>query len=150
MRKYFWISLLALAADQLTKLWARGLTAPVTVLPGILQLRLCENTGMAFSLLSGNPVLLALFSAALLTAGALVLRRVTLGPVSRTAAMLILGGAVSNLIDRCFLGSVTDMIEVLFVQFAVFNVADMAVVIGCALMAVSLLACPKEWEKRAG
>lgn len=148
MRKMLWIPFLVLAADQLTKAWARTLTAPITVLPGILQLRLCGNTGMAFSLLSGNPMLLSAGTVLLLIGGWLILRRAVLGPVSRAAAMLILGGAVSNLIDRLFLGSVTDMIEVLFVRFAVFNVADAAVVIGCGLMAISLLACPKEWEKR--
>ena len=64
--------------------------------------------------------------------------------------MMMLGGAVGNLIDRVFLGYVVDMVEVLFVSFAIFNVADMFLTIGCILMAASLLWRPQEWSERDG
>ena len=62
------------------------------------------------------------------------------------AAMLMLGGAVGNMLDRFFRGYVIDMFEALFVDFAIFNVADAALTVGTALMALSLLTCPEEWR----
>ena len=52
---------------------------------------------------------------------------------------VILAGAVGNLIDRFFMGYVTDMIQVLFVKFAVFNVADIFVVVGAILLVIYVL-----------
>lgn len=150
MRKFGWITLLVLGLDQLTKLAARQLTGAVTLIPDVLGLRYAENTGMAFSLLSGRPWLLGLLSAVLIAAGFLVLRRFHLGTPARIAAMLMLGGAVGNMIDRLFTGYVVDMIEVLFIDFAIFNVADAALTVGCVLMAWSLLFRPKDWSEKHG
>ncbi len=150
MKKYLWIAAAALALDQLTKALALLLTAPVTLVPGLIGLRLAANTGMAFSLLSGLPWLLVPLSCTVLALCWLVLRRCRLGPLSLTGAMLVLGGAVSNLLDRLLRGEVVDMIEVLAFRFAIFNVADIAVCVGCALLALSLLVRPEEWESRHG
>ena len=57
---------------------------------------------------------------------------------------LILAGAVGNLIDRVFMGYVTDMIKTLFMDFAVFNVADCCVVVGTIALAVYLVFFYKE------
>lgn len=148
MKKYSWIAVLVLAADQASKYLARRMTSPVTLIPGLLGLRHCENTGMAFSLLSGMPWMLGVLSLLLIGVGIWVLRDYKLGLWSKTAAMLMLGGAVGNMIDRLLRGAVTDMIEVLAFQFAVFNVADAALVVGCMLMALTLLLCPDDWQKR--
>ena len=64
------------------------------------------------------------------------------------AAALMLGGAVGNMLDRFLRGYVVDMFQVLFVRFAVFNVADAALTIGVGLMAVSLLTCAGDWEEK--
>ncbi|MBE5804094.1 MAG: signal peptidase II [Clostridiales bacterium] len=150
MRRFGWIALAALVVDQLTKLAARQLTAAVTLIPGVVGLRYAENTGMAFSLFSGRPWLLGLLSAALIVLGFAVLRRYRLGAVAQIAAMLMLGGAAGNMIDRLFIGYVVDMIEVLFIDFAIFNVADAALTVGCVLMAWSLLFRPKDWSEKHG
>jgi len=150
MRKFGWIALVVLLADQLTKLAARGLTAPIPLIPGVVGLRYAENTGMAFSLLSGRPWLLGLLSGALILVGFLVLRRYRLGTLPIIAAMLMLGGAVGNMIDRLFTGYVVDMIEVLFIDFAIFNVADAALTVGCLLMAWSLIFRPDDWSEKHG
>ena len=147
MKKYWWIAVLVAALDQLTKALARSLSAPVTLIPGVIGLRYAENTGMAFSLFSGAPWMLGVLSLALMVFGALALRRYSLGPWSRLAAMLILGGAVGNMIDRLFAGFVVDMIEVLAFRFAIFNAADACLCVGCGLMALSLLVRPDEWRK---
>ena len=148
MRKYTWIAALVVIADQLVKWACMGLTGRVTLIPGVLALNYAENTGMAFSLFSGRAWGLGVVSVLCILLGWLVLRRYNLGPVSRIAAMLMLGGAVGNMIDRFLRGYVVDMFEALFVDFAIFNVADAALTVGAVLMAASLLLCPGEWEAR--
>ena len=148
MRKYTWIAALVVIADQLVKWACQGLRGSVTLIPHVLALRYAENTGMAFSMFSGRAWGLGVASAACILLGWLVLRRYKLGPVSRIASMLMLGGAVGNMIDRFFRGYVVDMFEALFVEFAIFNVADAALTVGAVLMAASLLLCPGEWEPK--
>lgn len=148
MRRYGWIAAAVVAADQAVKALARRLTGPVTLIPGVLGLRYSENTGMAFSLLSRHTWLLTLLSIALIGIGWAALRRYRLGPLSRLAAMLMLGGALGNLIDRLLLGYVTDMFEVLLFRFAIFNVADAALTIGGLLLAGTLLFCPQDWSAK--
>lgn len=146
MRKWYWLAALTVALDQLTKWLCSGLTAPVTLVPGVLGLRYAENTGMAFSLFSGRPWLLGIISGVCILLGWRVLRRFRLGRLSRAAAMLMLGGALGNMIDRLLRGYVIDMFEVLLFDFAVFNVADAALTIGAALMAGALLFCDEDWR----
>ena len=146
IRRYGWIALLVLAADQAVKYLACRLQASFTLIPGVLAFTYAENTGMAFSLLSGRSWLLGMISAAVIVLGLLALRRYRLGPLPSVAAMLMLGGAAGNMIDRLLHGYVVDMFEVLLFRFAIFNVADAALTVGCVLMAASLLFNPKDWS----
>ena len=140
MRKYGWIAVLVLAADRVTKLLAAKIPADGTVLvPGVLALRRTENRGMAFSLLSVHPRLLGVLSLLVIVAAFLLLRRKKFGGLAMTGLMMMLGGAVGNMIDRFWTGSVTDMIEVLFVRYPIFNVADTCLCVGCGLVIISLL-----------
>lgn len=148
MRKIGWIAAAVVIIDQVVKWACMGLTQRVTVIPGVLALTYTENTGMAFSLFSGRAWALGVVSAVCILLGWLALRRYTLGPWSKTGAMLMLGGAVGNMIDRFLRGYVVDMFEALFVQFAIFNVADAALTIGTPLMAVSLIFRPDEWKEK--
>ena len=148
MRKYTWIAAAVVIVDQVVKWLCRNLTGSVTLIPHVMALRYAENTGMAFSLFSGRAWGLGVVSAACILLGWVILRRYKLGPVSCIAAMLMLGGAVGNMIDRFLRGYVVDMFEVLFVDFAIFNVADAALTVGAVLMAASLLLCPREWETK--
>lgn len=148
MRKYYWIAAVTVIADQLVKRVCMSLSGSVTLIPGVLALTYAENTGMAFSLFSGRAWLLGIVSAVCILIGYLVLRNYRLGPVSRIAAMLMLGGAAGNMLDRFLRGYVVDMFEALFVDFAIFNVADAALTLGTALMAISLLLRPEEWREK--
>ena len=148
MRKFYWIAIVTVILDQLVKWLCLSLNGSVTVIPGVLALTYAENTGMAFSLFSGRSWVLGVVSAVCILIGWLVLRRYRLGPVSRTAAMMMLGGAVGNMIDRLLRGYVVDMFEVLFVDFAIFNVADAALTVGAVLMGISLLLRPEEWQEK--
>ncbi|MGN0778779.1 MAG: signal peptidase II [Aristaeellaceae bacterium] len=146
LRRYGWIALLVLAVDQAVKMLAGRWRATFSLLPGLLAFTYAENTGMAFSLLSGQSWLLGLFSAGVIVAGLLVLHRYRLGPLPSVAAMLLLGGAAGNMLDRLLRGYVVDMFEVLAFRFAIFNVADAAITVGGILMTFSLLFHPKDWS----
>ncbi|MBQ8655311.1 MAG: signal peptidase II [Clostridia bacterium] len=148
IRRYGWIALAVLVLDQAVKQLARGLDAPFALIPGVLGFTYAENTGMAFSLFSGRSWLLGVLSAAVIVIGYLVLRRYRLGGAASVAAMLMLGGAAGNMIDRFACGYVVDMFEVLLFRFAIFNVADAALTIGCGIMAASLLFRPDEWSEK--
>ena len=148
MRKYYWIAALTVIVDQLIKWACTRLTGSVTLIPGVLALTYAENTGMAFSMLSGHSWLLGVVSALCILLGWRVLRRCRLGKISRIAAMLMLGGAVGNMIDRFLRGYVVDMFEALFVDFAIFNVADAALTVGTILLAFTLIFRPTEWTER--
>ena len=76
----------------------------------------------------------------LIVAGALLfLRKKRIPRLPFIGLMLMLGGAAGNMADRLITGFVPDMIELLFVRFAVFNPADAALTVGCALIVLHLL-----------
>ena len=138
-----------LALDRWSKLAAPALPPEgVVLIPGILGLRYAENRGIAFSLFSGAPWLLGCISLAIILVMILVLRKKPLAPLPRVGLLLMIGGAAGNMLDRFFLGYVPDMIEFLFVSFAIFNVADACLTVGCVLLIWSILSRPKDWKER--
>ncbi len=131
-------------ADRGTKLlWDRIPAGGMVLIPGVIGLYPVRNTGMAFSLFSGRPWLLGLLSLAVIAVAFFFLRGKDVSRLAGTGLMMMLGGAAGNLTDRLLAGSVPDMIEFLFVRFAVFNVADACLVIGCALVMMDLLRSKK-------
>ena len=122
------------ALDQLVKylvLTHIPLGGHMDFLPHVLELTYVKNTGAAFSILNQHTWLLVLLSLVMsvLLAWA-VFKPLFRHPLGRGCLTLVLAGAVGNLIDRLFLGFVTDMFQTLFMNFAVFNVADICVVAG--------------------
>ena len=133
-------SLLGLAVlvviDQLIKHWATAALLPVgnmDVLPGIVELRYCLNDGMAFSMLAGKQALLIGMTSVMLVVVAAMLFTRKMPVWERVAWTLILAGGIGNLIDRVLNGEVVDYINLLFMQFAVFNFADICVCVGVGL-----------------
>ena len=123
------------AADQLIKLavLASSLVSGgiYTVIPDILQFRYVENTGAAFSLFSDKTEMLSVFTAVVLLAGfVLIFTNRIKSKLVLTSVVMLMGGGLGNLIDRVFRHFVVDYIEVLFVDFAVFNFADCFVTVG--------------------
>ena len=128
-----------LAADRITKTLAVNIPPEGAVLiPGVVGLRYTRNTGAAFSILSGHPWLLGIAGLAAVCAAVLMLRKKNLSPLMRTGLMMMLGGAAGNMADRLLTGYVPDMIEILFVDFAIFNVADIFLCLGCALAVMAV------------
>ncbi len=148
-KKTFWITMIiALAADRITKELAAGIPAEgIALIPGVIGLRYAKNTGIAFSLLSGQPRLMGVLSLAVVLAGLLWIRKKEMAPFPLAGIALMAGGAAGNIPDRLIRGFVPDMIETLFVDFPVFNIADSCLTAGCALVIISLLFRPGDWEK---
>ena len=150
MRKIWpWgIAAAVFAVDRVTKILAPGIPADGQVLiPGVVGLRYAENKGIAFSLLSGMPWLTGLLSLVIILAAFFFLRGKQLHPLMTAGLMMMLGGAAGNMADRFIHGFVPDMIEVLFMQFAIFNVADACLCVGCGLVILRLLFGKEDGEK---
>ena len=133
------ILIVLIAADQLLKWWtvshlALGESAPL--IPGVIQLTRLHNTGAAWSSFSGARWLLIALTAAGMCAIAWLLVKIVRHPLGQWSLAIILGGGIGNLIDRVRLGYVVDMLDTMFMDFPVFNVADVFVVCGtvCALI----------------
>lgn len=131
---YAIIAAALVAVDQIVKYLVMTripLGEHVPFIPYILDLTYVTNTGAAFSIFSEHTWALALVSLVMSVLLALALwKGLFKHPLGRLALTLLLAGAVGNLIDRAFRGFVVDMFNVLFMRFAVFNVADICVVVG--------------------
>lgn len=137
---YAIVAILILIADQGLKYWVT-LNIPldtghITLIPGVLELTNIHNNGAAFSILQHAPHwIFVIFTVVFAAIAVFCLRRnVVHGKVGRWSVVLVLAGAVGNCIDRILSGYVVDMFNFLFVRFAVFNLADIFIVVaGIAL-----------------
>lgn len=150
-------SVLLIGLDQMTKAFARFYLVPgqvFVVIPGILDFRYFENNGAAFNILSGNQLFLQIVTgAALLVLAYILLFRKPKKTLEYIALLMIFSGGVGNLIDRIIHGYVVDFINFSFMNFAVFNIADIFVTMGFVLFACSFtyneLKAGKEAKKQA-
>ena len=141
--KWLWVSVVVLILDQCTKLLADAMLSmhqSVVLLP-FLALRKAYNYGAAFSFLGDASGWQRWFfiALALVVIGILVawLHRLPPGNTgTRVALVLILGGAVGNVIDRLVYGYVIDFIDVFYGSWhwPTFNIADSAISVGAFLL----------------
>jgi signal peptidase II len=146
------IALATAGCDQATKRWAEEElrdAPPTTLVAGRLDLTYVENPGIAFGLDRvappgiRKPVIVSAAIAALAVLGLAWYRRGGAVSAQTVAGALIAGGAAGNLIDRFARGAVVDFVHLH--GWPVFNVADVALVAGVALLLVA------EWRRgRAG
>ena len=141
-----------LALDQWVKYWITAnlpLGESMPLLPGFMQLRTVHNYGAAWSSFSGMRWLLVGVTSVIVLAVAYVLvRRIVRHPLGVVACFLILSGGLGNIIDRVRLGYVVDMFDFQFMNYPVFNVADIAVVCGAVLAAVYYLWFYEKYDKK--
>jgi signal peptidase II len=145
------VAALVLVLDQVTKLIALDRLPPglpVPIIDGVFSLTLVLNPGLAFGMLSGTPLAWRWLVAAL-SLGALAVLAVLASRLlpdgrwyTRLGIGLIFGGAVGNLIDRARFGAVVDFLDFYWRQYhwPAFNVADSAITVGVALLALSMMA----------
>lgn len=136
------ISLLSIAfltfADQIIKYFAESKLVPageITVIDKFLSWDYVQNTGAAFGSFSENTALLSIITGAVILAGiiAIILKKIN-GKFLLTVTVMIIAGGLGNLIDRLTKGYVVDFIKVLFIDFPVFNFADILVTCGAFML----------------
>ena len=137
----FLIALFTVIADQVSKLIVLDKLVPIKDVPlwdGVFHLHYTENTGAAFGMLSGNQWLFFIFvGVAIVGIIYFIIRyRKQIPTMALISFGLILGGAIGNYIDRLRLGYVVDFLYFKLINFAIFNVADMAVTIGAILLCI--------------
>jgi signal peptidase II len=144
-------AVVSLVLDQWTKVLARTHLKPlapfkaVTVVQDYFDLRYSENAGVAFGMFQRLPggriwlTLVALFALGLV--GYYLIKSGEKQTRLHVALGLIGGGAVGNLVDRIVFGKVTDFVvwKVGVHEWPAFNIADAALVVGVALMAIDML-----------
>ncbi len=149
------MTLLAVAAmvlvDQVVKYWAVTALAPmgsIPLIPGILQLTYVENRGAAFSLLENQTWLFVLLAAVVVGAIAYVFyKNLIQNTWGKVSLLVVCAGAIGNGIDRIMHQYVVDMIEVLFIRFPVFNIADIYVTVGVIMFSIYYLFQHKDREE---
>ena len=138
---YILVSAVMIALDQLFKAWVRSniplypaAEEQIPLIPGVIHLSHIRNAGVAFGLLQGGRwaflVLLAVFCA--LVIWAIASGKLT-APWEKWLGVLAMAGALGNGIDRALYGYVVDMLEVEFISFPVFNLADCVINVSCVL-----------------
>ncbi len=147
------VAVLLVGLDQVTKYLALMQLKPVgsvTFVEGFMDFTFVENRGVAFGMFSGQKWFILLLTGIIVAVMIYYFVRL---PHSRQyqwvrgAIVLVLAGAVGNMIDRIFRGYVVDFFEFTFFDWPVFNVADIYVVVGVILLAILILFVIKEEPK---
>ena len=136
--------------DQGTKFWALASLKPIhnmTLVEGFMDLTFVENRGVAFGMFSGQRWFILLLTG--IIAVGLIWFYVTMPKKKeyfplRVSLVLVLSGAIGNIIDRLFRGYVVDFFEFTFFEWPVFNVADIYVVVGVILLALMIVFVVKD------
>lgn len=152
--RLFWgIASAILIADQVTKYLIRTMRVPgesSVLIPGVLDLTHVRNAGAAFGLFPGRQPIFVATSAVVMVVIAAYWRRARPTEWPIVVAMgAISAGAIGNLTDRITLGLVTDFLAFSFVDFPVFNIADMGIVVGVGILVLWLLFGPEPGHAEA-
>ena len=140
--------------DQLTKIWAVNVLATgrdIYVWKDVFHLHYISNYGAAWGILSGKQIFLIILTSVIILAMVYYMLKM---PHSRgekwikIAFVLIISGAIGNLIDRIQLGYVRDFLYFVLIDFPIFNVADICVVCGVTLLIFTLIGEDLQEKKR--
>lgn len=144
------ITVLSVGLDQWTKYLAihnlQGKGA-YSLIKDVLELQFFSNTGIAWSMLEGQSIFILFIGIVFL---AVILFFIVKLPEQQKFRLvyifggLLTGGAIGNMIDRFRLGYVVDFISFVLIDFPIFNVADMCIVVSVILLAIMFLFVFKE------
>ena len=142
------------AADQVIKLFVERFLAPVGTaefINGFIGWNYVRNTGAAFGSFSDNTVLLSVVTGAVLLTGiVLIAMKKVKSRFCLVCAVMIISGGLGNLIDRVLKGYVVDFIDLQFMNFAVFNFADILVTVGAFALMFYVIADIFRDRKKSG
>lgn len=146
MKKYKSIILIILIfmLDLISKLIVTSklkLYGSKTIINNFFNITYTKNRGAAFGLLSGNQLLIILISLVILVYLVYEIRNKKNLIITDLGLSMIIGGLLSNLSDRLFLGYVRDFLDfkIFNYNFAIFNVGDIAIVVGCLVYLIGII-----------
>lgn len=144
--KYLFLLILLVGLDQVTKYWARANFMDgdsQVIIPKVLRLIYHENDGAAWGMFSGRPVFLIALTLVMTIVIAYCFFKIPqqrmYTPLRIISVMVASGAIGNNLLDRIIHGYVIDFIYFELIDFPVFNVADMYIVIGVSFLALLIL-----------
>lgn len=133
------LSVLFIVIDQIVKLLVTSNIAlydKINIIPNTLDITHVQNTGAAFSILTDNTLLLIFIT---IIAIYLIYNYMLKEEENVIIIGLIFGGVISNLLDRVIRGYVVDYINFKAINFPVFNIADICIVVGFILYIIKIL-----------
>lgn len=135
------ISLIVIIIDRILKVLVTNnfvLNVRNKIIDGFFYITNCHNEGAAFSLFSGNVLFLIFITLIVLFLIYRTINKENVNKIGILAYGLLLGGILGNLYDRIFYGYVIDYLDFVIFKFnfAIFNLADAAIVIGAILLIV--------------
>ena len=142
---YAIVGMLVIIADQYIKFWVQGHIAVNTseeFIPGILSLANVHNDGAAFGFLAGSGIRLPFIILAAVFAIVVILALATnliSGKLARWSIVLVTAGGLSNCLDRVLYGYVQDMFKLEFINFPVFNLADVFITVFAIIFALAVI-----------
>lgn len=134
---YELIIAILIAIDQISKLWALNYlnkVGSISVIENIFHLTYVENRGAAFGMLQNNQIIFIIVAVIASIYGLYYLYTKEVNLIGKCGILLIISGAIGNLIDRIRLGFVVDYFDFKIIWEYVFNIADVFVVIGTILL----------------
>ncbi len=136
-------SIIIIICDQLTKYFTVhniALNHSVTLIDNVLNLTHVHNKGAAWNILNNQVDILIIISGIAISYFCMIAYKHRHRPKYKILIYgLVIGGSVGNLIDRIFLGYVVDMIDVSFINFPIFNFADICISIGMVCIIIMIM-----------
>ncbi len=140
-----WLMIIAgvIFLDQLTK-WLTVINLDLhetfALIPDVFHFTYVQNKGAAFSILSDHRwVFMTVSTVAIIVLSIYLWHKRNDSKLLGVALSFIVGGGIGNMIDRCLLGYVIDMLDFRLINFAIFNVADSFVCVGVGLFALQVI-----------
>ncbi len=145
------IIVLLIVLDQIIKYWALNFLKEIGSIPvieNIFNLTYVENRGAAFGMLQNNQTIFIVVAALASCYGLYYLHTKKVSNIGKIGILLIISGAIGNLIDRVRLGFVVDYLDFHIIWSYVFNLADCFVVVGTVLLCAYILFNEEEDKKQ--
>lgn len=140
---YILISLCTLVGiDQAIKIWISANiseTSSTTIIPGVLSITNLHNSGAAWSILEGQQWLFSIITLVAVVAIVYFMIKLEGRKLYLTSTTILLAGILGNFINRFLQGYVVDMFQVDFINFPVFNFADICITFGIILLFFAIL-----------
>ena len=139
---YELIIAILIGLDQLSKYWALNYLQEIGSIPiiqNVFHLTYVENRGAAFGMFQNNQIIFVIVAIVASIFGLYYLHTKKMNFIGKFGIVLIISGAIGNLIDRVRLGFVVDYFDFRIIWEYVFNVADVFVVVGTIMLCIYIL-----------